>query len=147
MATIFSVLFIFLWNVGVRASLFGLHSFLRRGSGEVSADLFCVVCSDKTQRNGWKLYQERFRMNTGGFFMAKRLLKHWNRLLREGADVQCLPAFKRHMDSALTIYLGQPWTGQAIGPDDHCRSFPTDIVLFYSILVCSYLELFFFSFF
>lgn len=65
----------------------GVYSFLSRGSGQVSADHCCVVCSDKTCRNGSKLYQERFRLNTGRFFLAKRLLKHWNRLSREGIDV------------------------------------------------------------
>lgn len=111
---VFFLLFIFLWNAGARSSLLGVHGLLRRGSGEVSADLCSVVCSDNTHKNGSKLYQESFRLSTWRFFMAKGLLKHWNRLSREGTDAQGLSVFKRHLNSALTTCLGQPWTGQGV---------------------------------
>ena len=39
----------------LRDDLTGLHSFLRRGSGEGGADLFSLGSSDRTHGNGSKL--------------------------------------------------------------------------------------------
>lgn len=37
-------------------------------------------------RNGSKSYQERFRVEIRKDFSTKRVLKHWNRILREAAN-------------------------------------------------------------
>lgn len=66
--------------------------------------------SARTQRSGPKMYQERFTLNPGRFFRAKRLLKHWNRLSKEVVDVQGLSVFKRYFENSLTTSWSGSWT-------------------------------------
>ncbi|KAK4822655.1 hypothetical protein QYF61_018607 [Mycteria americana] len=70
--------------------LITLHSFLRRGCGEGSADLFFLATRDRTPGNGSKLHQGRFRLDIRKQFFTKRVVKHWNRLPTEVVDAPCL---------------------------------------------------------
>lgn len=47
----------------------------------------------------------RFRPDIRENFFTERVVKHWHRLLRGVVDAPCLPAFKRHLDSALNSVL------------------------------------------
>ncbi|KFO60819.1 hypothetical protein N302_15296, partial [Corvus brachyrhynchos] len=51
--------------------------------------------------NGSKLPQERFRQDTRKHFFTGRVVKPWNRLLKELIDAPSLSVFKRHLDNAL----------------------------------------------
>lgn len=53
---------------------------------ERGADLFSVVSSDRMHRNGPKLHQRRFRLDMRKYLCTKSMVKHYNRLPREGAD-------------------------------------------------------------
>ena len=53
----------------LRGDLITVYSFLTRGSGGAGADLFSLMTSDRTQGNGVKLRQGRFRLDiTKRFF-------------------------------------------------------------------------------
>ncbi|KAK4822643.1 hypothetical protein QYF61_018595 [Mycteria americana] len=89
----------------LRGNLIALHSFLRRGCGEGSADLFSLGSRDRTPGNGSKLHQGRFRLNIRKQFFTKRVVKHWNRLPTEVVDAPCLSVLKRRLDNALNNML------------------------------------------
>ena len=59
------------------------YNFLMRGRGGAGTDLFSVVTSDRTQGNGLKLCQGRFRWDIRKRFRIQRVVGHGNGLLRE----------------------------------------------------------------
>ncbi|KAK4808598.1 LOW QUALITY PROTEIN: hypothetical protein QYF61_009901 [Mycteria americana] len=89
----------------LRGNLIALYSFLRRASGEGGADLFSLVATDRTHRNGSRLHQGRFRLDIRKHFFSERVLKHCNRLPREVVDAPSLLVFQRHLDNALNNRL------------------------------------------
>ncbi|KFZ60009.1 hypothetical protein N338_11352, partial [Podiceps cristatus] len=51
--------------------------------------------------NDTKLCQGRFRLDIRRHLFAERVVKPWNRLLREAVDAPSLSVFKRHLNNAL----------------------------------------------
>jgi len=64
-------------------------------------NLFSKCCCDRTRSNGFKLREDRFRPDIRKKFFTARVLKHWNGLPREVADVPSLETFKARLDGAL----------------------------------------------
>ena len=69
------------------------------------ANLFSVVCGDRTRGDGHKMEPRKFRTNIQKNFFTVRVMEHWNRLPREVVESSSLEIFKAHLDAYLSNLL------------------------------------------
>lgn len=66
--------------------------------------LFTRTWSDRTRGNGFRLKDNRFRLDIRifFFFLTLKMMKHWDGLTREVLHAPPLSEFKARLDGALT---------------------------------------------
>lgn len=111
-----------------RGDLVALYSSPRRGHREGGAELFSLGSRDRRCGKGSKLCQGRFGQGMSEHFGTQRAVKRSKGPPRGTGDAPCLAVRKRHLDDAHTLTFGQPGSGQAVGPDHHFKSLPTEMV-------------------
>lgn len=60
-------------NKRFRGDFIAFYNFLRTGTAEGSALMFCLPSSERRYGSGSKLYQERFRLDVKRDFFSKRV--------------------------------------------------------------------------
>ena len=65
--------------------------------------LFRRVCGERTRRNGFKLKEGRFRLDTRKRSSTVRVVRHCNRLPRDVVDAPSLETFKMRLGKTVDI--------------------------------------------
>ena len=86
----------------LRGDLINVYKYFKCGRQRDLANLFSVVCGDRTRGNGQKIDHRKFHTNMRKNFFTMKVTEHWNRLPREVVASPSLEIFKAHLDT----YLG-----------------------------------------
>jgi len=75
--------------------------YLKGSYGKEEDGLFSKICCDRTRKNGFKLKENRFRLD-----IRKRVFysegRHWNKLPRDVVNAPSLENFKARLNKALS---------------------------------------------
>ena len=85
----------------LRGDLTATFQYLKGAYKKDGERLFTRSCGDRARGNGFKLKEERFRLDTRNKFFTQRVVRHWNRLPREVVDAASLKVFRARLDEAL----------------------------------------------
>ena len=71
--------------------------------GDVRKDrFFSRFCCDRTRGDGFRLKEERFRLDIKKKFFTLQAVRHWSRLHREVLDAPSLEIFKARLYGTLS---------------------------------------------
>ena len=86
----------------LRRDLIEAFHYLKGSCRKDGENYFRKVCCDKTRSNGFKLREDRFRLDIRKKFSVMRVVKHWNGLPKEVVAAPSLETFKVRLDGALS---------------------------------------------
>jgi len=76
--------------------------YLKGGYKKAGDRCFSRSCCDRRRGYGFKLKEDRFRLDIRKKFVTVRVVRHWNRMPREVVDARSLEVFKARLDGALS---------------------------------------------
>ena len=82
----------------LQGDLTAAFQHLKGAYKEQGNQLFERVDNNRTRGNGFKLREERFRMDVRRKFFTETVVRCWNRLPREVVDAPSLEVFKAWLD-------------------------------------------------
>ncbi|KFQ33146.1 hypothetical protein N332_02120, partial [Mesitornis unicolor] len=82
--------------------LIAVFQFLKRSYRKAGEGLFTSAGGDRTSGNGFKLEENRFRLDIRKKFFTVTVVRHWHRLLRKVVDAPSLEVFKARLGRALS---------------------------------------------
>ncbi|KAK4818093.1 LOW QUALITY PROTEIN: hypothetical protein QYF61_005670, partial [Mycteria americana] len=91
-----------LWSPQHRRDMELLEQYLKGAYKKDGVKLFRRACCNRTRGNGFKLKEDKFRLDMRKKFVIMRVVKHWNRLPREVLDAPSLETFQVKLDGALS---------------------------------------------
>jgi len=86
----------------LQGDLIATFPYLKGAYKKDGERLFTGACSDRTRGNIFKLKESRFRLDIWKKSFMVRVLRHWNRLLREAMEAPSLVVFKIRSDRSLS---------------------------------------------
>lgn len=99
-------------------------------SAEGDADLFSLVSSDSMWGNDIKLHQRMFRFVIRKKFFSVRVVKHWNKLLKDVVTACCSSVSTTLLGTCYNLYHVELGAGH-----DHCESLPTQNIQWFYVLL------------
>ncbi|KAK4824946.1 hypothetical protein QYF61_021634 [Mycteria americana] len=91
-----------LWRPPHNKDMDLFERYLKGPYKKAGEGLFTRACGDRTRGNGSELKKGRFRLGIRKKFFTMRVVRHWNRLPREGVDAPSLEVFNARLDGALS---------------------------------------------
>ena len=85
-----------------QGNLIVAFQYLKPAYKKAGDKLFSRACCDRTRDNGFKLKEDRFRLDIRKIFFTMRVMKHRHRLPREVVNTPSLETFKVRLDGALS---------------------------------------------
>ena len=85
--------------------MIALFQYLKGCHTEEGQDLFLILPECRTWNNGLKLQEARFWLDIRKNLLTVRAVLQWNQLPREVVASPTLEAFKRQLDSHLSVML------------------------------------------
>ncbi|KFQ59513.1 hypothetical protein N334_10464, partial [Pelecanus crispus] len=78
----------------LRGDLIAAFQYLKGAYRKDGDNLFSKACCDRTRNNGFKLKEDRFRLDIKKKFFTMWVVKHWNRLPRGVVEAPSLEIFR-----------------------------------------------------
>jgi len=86
----------------LQGDLIAAFLYLKGAYRKYGDNLFSKSCCDRTGSNGFKLREDRFKLDLRKKCFMERVVKHWNALPREVVEAPFLETFKTRLDGALS---------------------------------------------
>ncbi|KFQ48706.1 hypothetical protein N334_11532, partial [Pelecanus crispus] len=86
----------------LRGDFIAASQYLKGAYRKDGDNLFSKACCDRTRSNGFKLKEDRFRLDIRKAFFTMRVVRHWKMLPREVVDAPSLETFKARLYGALS---------------------------------------------
>jgi len=86
----------------IQGDLIAAFQYLKKAYKKAREGLFRPAWSCRTTCNGFKLKENRFRLDIRKKFFTARVVRHWHRLPGEAVDAPSLEMFKARLNGALS---------------------------------------------